>query len=463
MKLEKLTKEQEELMFKTAQEWIDLFNNTKRINQKDFEEGIKWLYKDLLEKKNPKVLYCESWLEALVTIYVLQNNVGANVWANVMANVGDNVRDNVGDNVGDNVWANVRDNVGDNVGDNVMANVRDNVRANVWANVMANVGDNVRDNVGDNVRDNVGDNVWDNVWPNVRANVGDNVWDNVGEALKNIFNNYSNELNSYANFGWSSFYDYFEKIGVLNDEKFRKYKKLIKAGAFQVYEYENFVFAIQPPTKMLRNEEGQLNSIEEKAFEWSDGYGFNYINGFSISEELFEKLKQNTLSLEEFLKEDNEEVKSAIISFIQQKEGDEGIYRFFQEYLKEVDTFVDKKEQKYLEGTTGGMNIGVYTLFKGSINDIEIAYVRCYCPSTDRMFFLGVEPTNTNAKDAIASLFQVPKELKSNILSIARQGEKFSIIFDKETTKKLEKNEIVIKEYVSLSGEEYFYKMTYEF
>ena len=100
MKTEVLTKEQEDLIITTRNEWIDRFNYTKRINQKQFEKGIKWLYEDLLKKKNPKVLYCESWLEALLTIYVLQNNVGANVWANVGANVRDNVWDNVGANVG---------------------------------------------------------------------------------------------------------------------------------------------------------------------------------------------------------------------------------------------------------------------------------------------------------------------------------------------------------------------------
>ena len=50
---------------------------------------------------------------------------------------------------------------------------------------------------------------------------------------------------------------------------------------------------------------------------------------------------------------------------IQELKGDEGIVNFFRESLNEVDTYVDKKE-KYLQGTTGGMNIGVYTLFKGN-------------------------------------------------------------------------------------------------
>ena len=377
MKLETLTKEQEELMYQTRDEWINLFYNTKRIDQKAFEEGIKWLYEDLLKKKNPKVLYCESWLEALVTIYVLKNN-------------------------------------------------------NVRANVGANVGDNVRDNV--------------------RANVGD------------IFSKYSGYLDTGSNFGWASFYDYFEKIGVLENYNFKKYKKLIRAGAFQVYEYENYVFAVQPPTTILRNEQGQLNSIDKKAFEWSDGYGFYFINGMSLPEDVFDKLKNREYTTEEFFKENNEETKSAIISFIQQRDGEEGIFNFLRENLKEIDTFVDKKEEKYLVGTTNGMNIGVYTLFKGSINNEDIAYVRCYCPSTDRMFFLGVEPIHNNAKNAIASLYKIPVKLKDEIKYIQRQGERFSTVFT-DTGNNILKTltEKDVQNVVSIDGDTYFSKMRYEY
>ena len=265
-----------------------------------------------------------------------------------------------------------------------------------------------------------------------------------------------------------SFYDYFEKIDLLNNPNFKKYKQLIKSGVFQAYEYENYVFAIQPPTKILRNEQGQLNSINEKAFEWSDGYGFYYINGFELSEEIFLKIKDNNYTIEDFTKETNEEVKAAIINYISQKEGEEGVYRFFSKFLKEKDTFVnDKQKNNYLSGTTESSTIGVYTLFKGFIDDNDIAYVRCYCPSTDRMFFLGVDPSHENAKDAIASLYRVPKILKDNIVSISRQGEKFSTVFDENTTKKLENNEYSLEDlknnYISLSGEEYFNLMNYEY
>ena len=128
------------------------------------------------------------------------------------------------------------------------------------------------------------------------------------------------------------------------------------------------------------------------------------------------------------------------------------------------DLFVDKKEAKYLEGTTKGMNVGVYTLFKGIVNNEYIAYVRCYCPSTDRMFFLGVNPENTNAKDAIASLYQIPKKLKDEIISIQRQGEVFSTNFTQKGLSLLKKmKQEDIQDMTSISGSDYFKLIQYEY
>ena len=63
--LEKLTKEQEAIMLQTRAEWINLFfdnvKSQKGIDKSMFEDGIKWLYNDLLNKPTPKVVYCDSW------------------------------------------------------------------------------------------------------------------------------------------------------------------------------------------------------------------------------------------------------------------------------------------------------------------------------------------------------------------------------------------------------------------
>lgn len=150
---------------------------------------------------------------------------------------------------------------------------------------------------------------------------------------------------------------------------------------------------------------------------------------------------------------------------MQELYGDEYIVRFFEKDLKEVDNYVDKKEEKYLKGTTGGMNVGVYTLFSGVINDEPVGFVRCYCPSTDRLFFLGVEPKYKNAQDAIASLYRVPRKLSDHIKHINRQGERYSTVFNETGTKMLKNgmSKEDIQDVVTISGKRYFSLMQYEY
>src|SRR4051794_37889602 len=124
--LQQLSPEQETLMLQVRDEWMNLAfrENSKGINKPLFEEGIEWLYKDILGKPKPKVIYCDSWLSCVLTIAILKKNpkwlpnkihlskvrasVGASVWDSVRASVGASVRDSVGASVRDSVWASVR-------------------------------------------------------------------------------------------------------------------------------------------------------------------------------------------------------------------------------------------------------------------------------------------------------------------------------------------------------------------
>ena len=435
--LGKLTKEQEAIMLQTRDEWTNLFfdnvKSQKGIDKPMFEDGIKWLYNDLLNKPTPKVVYCDSWLSCLLTIAILKDkkHVRGSVWASV--------RDSVGASVWDSVWASVRDSVRDSVRGSVWASVRDSVRGSVWASV------------GDSVWGSVRDSVWDSVG----ASVGDSVGDS--------FSEYSSYID-LSNYGWVSFYDFFEKINVLDNFKFKQYKKIIKSGVFQAYEYEDLVFAVQPPISISRDERGRLHSVSEPSVIFRDKSEYYYIHGVNIQYLLFDKLSQNKYSFDDFVSEKNEEIKAAALSFIEERHGNEALFRFISSNLKEIDSYTDKKNEGYLVGTTKGMNIGVYTLFKGKIEGIDLAFVRCYCPSTDRMFFLAVDPINNNAKDAIASLYRVPRKLLSEIKYIQRQGERFSTVFTEEGKSILKTlSEFDISDLAHIDGDSYFKLMQYEY
>lgn len=226
---------------------------------------------------------------------------------------------------------------------------------------------------------------------------------------------------------------------------------------------EQYVLVLETPQN-LKFENDVLHNAYGPSYTYDNGEMGFYVRGMRLDKEIFDAITNKTYTAEEFFRLDNEEVKSGCIALMQELFGDTFVFDFFKKVMDEVDTYTDIKDEEFLEGTTNGMNIGVYTLFKGKINDESISYVRCFCPSTDRMFFLGVEPKYNTAKDAIASLYRIPKELKSEIKEIRRQGERFSTIFTDKGKKLLAKlSQTDIQDTTTISGDEYFSKLTYEY
>jgi hypothetical protein len=273
---------------------------------------------------------------------------------------------------------------------------------------------------------------------------------------------------NYTDFGWVAFYDFFiNECGVLLEfkDQIEMMKEFLNNGFTQI-QMDEYCLVSKYPNFISRDADKNLHNIERSAISFVDGYEQHYFRGIYMTSELFDKLINKQYTFEEFTQETNEETKSLVLAFYEEKFGGEFLFRFLSEHLKEIDTYVDKKDPKFLEKTTGGMNIGVYTLFKGSVNGINIAYVRCFCPSTDRMFFLGVHPSFTNAKDAIASLCQIPQKLSGHLLSIRRQGEIFSFNFDDYGTELLKNQMLTEADYseaTSLTGDEYFSKLEFEY
>lgn len=240
------------------------------------------------------------------------------------------------------------------------------------------------------------------------------------------------------------------------------YENVNKANIAKAFFCERVCLVLRMPSKIIRNEVG-FHSVDEGAIQYPN-LNMYYVNNVRLTEELFNKLSKKEYTFEDFVNEPNEEIKAACLEFYRQKFGDEYMFNFISKNMNEVDTYVDKKDKKYLEGTTKGMNIGVYTLFKGSVNNFDVAYVRCYCPSTDRMFFLGVQPFVKTAKEAVGTLLHLPKKLLPHLKSINRQGELYSTNYTEkglEILKTLSKEDIADTEPVG--GDLYFKLMEYEY
>lgn len=265
---------------------------------------------------------------------------------------------------------------------------------------------------------------------------------------------------------WIAFYDFYnqeyEEFEISN--LFNSYKKILDLNIFWTVPFDEVVFVSRNAVEFNLNDENIVHSINGPAIKFADGFEMYFINGVHVEKQFFDKLKNKEFTFQDFIQISNEEIRACAIKFIEERWGTGYLMDFFNQYIKEVDTYIDKKAPEYLEGTHKGMNIGVYTLFKGKIGNINLSYVRCYCPSTDRMFFLGVDHIQENAKDAIASLYRIPVKLKNHIKYIQRQGERFSTVLTedgKKLVKSLTKEELA--DMTHISGDEYFYKMRYEY
>ena len=369
--LEKLTEEQEKLMLQTRDEWINLFfdnvKNQKGIDKTMFEDGIEWLYTDLLHKPNPKVVYCDSWLSCLLTIAILKDE---KLNKSIKDKLGSSVWDSVVDSVRDSVWASVRDSVVDSVG--------------------ASVRDSVVDSVESSVVDSVGASVRDSVWASVR----DSVRDSVGR----IFNLYSSYMD-LSNYGWVSFYDFFEKINILDNFNFKQYKKILKSGVFNAYEFDNCVFAIQPPIYVERNSQGRLHSTSTAAVKFRDESSYYFINGRPIPEWVVEN--KDSITKDQFLNEKNLDIKGAIYEVL----GSKGIMN-----LLGAEIIEDTKTICHVNGDVETVELLKTKYTFPELGDDPMAWVKMTCPSTGTNYLVGVDPQYNDAIEAIASLSPFTKD-----------------------------------------------------
>lgn len=168
------------------------------------------------------------------------------------------------------------------------------------------------------INDKLGSSVEASVWASVEASVEASVWDSVRASVREIFDLYSSYID-LSNYGWVSFYDFFEKINVVDNFNFKQYKKILKSGVLNAYEFENCVFAIQPPIYVDRNSQGRLHSTSTAAVKFRDGSSYYFINGRPIPEWVIEK--KDSITKDQFLQEKNSDIKGAIYEVL----GSEGI------------------------------------------------------------------------------------------------------------------------------------------
>ena len=346
-KLEKLSPKQIKLMSQVRDEWINIaLHKGPDIDKEECEAGVKWLYYSA-SLKEPEVVFVDGPKD-----FAEKLGVKASVWASVWASV----RASVGDSVCDSVWASVRASVGDSVG------------ASVW------------DSVGASVCDSVWASVCDSVRASVRASVGDSVsWCSL----------------SYDS-DWAAFYDFYNKIEIVDQEKANKYIGFLKTGAFYTLFFEKKAFVFSRPVRVEQDERKRLHSIIGPALSFKDGTEIYKINGVLFEKELWAKIVKGEILAKEVFAIENMEQRRIAYELMDKRKMLE------LPDLKVLDLVVD-------DGYGTPMKV---ISFKVKEFDKPFMFLNCFCPSTGREYFLQTD--KETCADAKMGSFGFTGDIKFN-------------------------------------------------
>lgn len=112
--------------------------------------------------------------------------------------------------------------------------------------------------------------------------------------------------------GWVSFYDYFQRIGVLerDDEEFNIIKEFMRSGTWATVLYDGLAICIARPSLVKTDERGNLHNDKGPAIAFNDGYEEYAWHGTWVTEKII--LTPEKLTKEEIINEKNSEVSRAI-------------------------------------------------------------------------------------------------------------------------------------------------------
>ena len=193
-------------------------------------------------------------------------------------------------------------------------------------------------------------------------------------------------------FGYFCFYDFInsELLPEIDIDTFKKYKEYSLCKLFMWISFEGIAIISKPPVFNNFDNKNRLHSINDFAVYFKDGYGQHYVHGVYFSPELFKKcFIEKTIIPQEIISMQNAEQKAVLIQ--------EFGYDFILSELKDKIII---------------HNDGIYELFEFKIGNATVRAIKVICPSTKKIFILGVprEKETETCYGAIAWTFGMKKK-----------------------------------------------------
>lgn len=374
-KLDNLTSEHEALMPVVRDEWINLtLNSGKAVQEHEIREGIYWLYEISNLPKHPRIVIYDSYIELQLEYNLVPRLVEDPLWT---------YRWN---SVTNSSYKSVKDSVG---------------------NFLNSMGNSLYKSVKDSVHESILNSVTNSVRNPVNRSVSIDVYDFVKLLVRNLILNFRlafiDDSIGVANWaGMLSFYDYFTRIGIINDdENFNIFRDMIRAGIWTSCYYEHRVLVCRLPTKVSKDEQGRLHSTTGPAVQWRDGSGQYFLHGVNFRQnlddcmsepELWRKIvSSKDLSLNEILRIPNIEQRHVALKL-------HGAEKLLQEVGAQAQR-IDKSER-------GNELYKIELIIWGR----TLKLLKYKDPSTERIYVSFVPYEYEKADEAMAWKFQLSEE-----------------------------------------------------
>lgn len=198
----------------------------------------------------------------------------------------------------------------------------------------------------------------------------------------------------FSDSDWVAFYDYFQEIWLslgISEKKFNIFKDMIYGGVYNMIQFEKVCFVSELPIHCFKDERKRLHNTKWPAIEWRDGYKIYCIDWQILEEEMFDKIVNDRLSVEELLAIENNDTRAVA-------------YEYF-----------DKNKFSNIESKTLDEKIdGKWNIMKIIEMDLKNMWkVRYYvgiCPSTKKTHYLAT--TQDTCELAKARSFWLKKAIQ---------------------------------------------------
>lgn len=190
------------------------------------------------------------------------------------------------------------------------------------------------------------------------------------------------------------------------------YDNVNKSNIAKAFFCKNIVLVLRMPKKIKRNSVG-FHSVDNEGAIIYDNQKLHYINGRNMPNWVFDKYFSKTLTFEDFVNEDNEDIKAGIITLIKENEGNEGLIKFLDAI--KVDEQIIHHANNYSETMILYKTKSKYSFLKDSKGntDVSYAWLSMNCPSTGSNYLIDTCPTFTDVLEC--AKWHRPSQINSKI------------------------------------------------